>query len=400
MYLELTRLSIDDSNIADDEDTAHYTPLSSSKDEYPSIIPVTSPTTPPSFSNENISESIIQLHQGREHGAAGKSSVVSMASFAVDKESKELKARQREVSITEINEPLENIEENELRQSLNSNSVQPMCHIGATDNTDNGDKCNGSIITEVNCPLENLSETMSPVSSGLSMKIDALTPSTTNADPPTDPPIEEDPPTDPLIEEDPPTDPPIEEDPPTDPPIEEGPPIDPPTEGDPPTDPPVEDDPPSEDESPLSKTPVRKPPLHVDQSNNGECTLQKCLRDFVSSETLRGNDKFLCEVCTENAKKEKLKSSSHNSTPVQVPSVLQCDKKDKASYSATKACNNDHAHNIGKLQTVHEAGKDDVSSLSSSTEEDDEDTEMVESTKESDGRRVCLCVSLSNFHIQ
>ena len=388
VYSGMARLSIDDSNVADDEDG---TPLSTGKDEYPSIIPVTSPTTPPALSNENISESIIQLHRGGENVAAGEPSVMSTPSFAVGtEESNETRTRQREVSITEINEPLENIDEDN-EQSLGPNSVQLVCAVGDTGEAELEKRGNGSLVTEVDCPLENLSETMSPVSSSTSMKVvnssSVLAPSTINTDSPTDPPIEEDPPTDPPIEEGPSTDPHIEDDPPL-------------LEGDPPTNSPIVDAPPSEDdaESSLSKTPVRKAPLHVVQSNNAECTLQQCLSDFVSQETLKGNDKFLCEVCTENAKKEKLKNSSHNSTPAQA--VPMCDKIDKASCSTIEACNSDHAHNISKLQTVHEGGKDDVSSLSSSTGEDDEDTEMVESTKESDGMCVCVPhVSLSNLHI-
>ena len=128
-------------------------------------------------------------------------------------------------------------------------------------------------------------------------------------------------------------------------------------------------------------------------------SLESCLEQFTSLELLTGGDRFCCEFCTHQQVQKKDTPKSQPSSNGHISSDKNFKEKlpeDETPYSKD-ACNKSDEESDDKSEShlsAVEERDDEVNPLersSSSTsssiscKEDDEDTEMLESTKESDG---------------
>ena len=159
------------------------------------------------------------------------------------------------------------------------------------------------------------------------------------------------------------------------------------------------------DKSAENSTTHWRPP----KSEASKFSLESCLQQFTSPEWLTGTDKFCCESCTkrqQQSQSQNEKSRQQSSELVQ-SQVTQCDGendlegRDGQPDKGTNSIDADLGARDGKTDQDHlsalieiEEGlpvERSVSSTSSSISaeentKEDEDTEMLESTKESDGR--------------
>ena len=125
-------------------------------------------------------------------------------------------------------------------------------------------------------------------------------------------------------------------------------------------------------------------------------SLNYCLQQFTARELLTGSDRFCCEHCSQANQREKDASQRKENTNlnkcVMETDEMTCSKTDKSTVTENVSRHDDEENSKGHLTVLVE--RDETSTLersvsstssSNSYKEEDEDTEMLESTKESDG---------------
>ena len=134
-------------------------------------------------------------------------------------------------------------------------------------------------------------------------------------------------------------------------------------------------------------------------------SIESCLQQFTAPELLTGSDRFCCESCTHRQqetksngkiKKEDDKDSLQNASPsIEGTKERDTELDNELSPVGVAGCDEVEGkedHTLSVLVEREEGNPLESSSGSSSPssvscKEEDEDTEMIESTKESDGKR-------------
>ena len=133
-------------------------------------------------------------------------------------------------------------------------------------------------------------------------------------------------------------------------------------------------------------------------------SIESCLQQFTAPELLTGSDRFCCESCTrrqqetksnglkKNDNKDSLRNASPSNEETKEKDTELDNELSPMGVAGTDEGEGKEYHTLSVLVEREEGNPLDSSSESStpssiSCKEEDEDTEMIESTKESDGKR-------------